>query len=73
MQCEEHEWQLDNLNADLSSPEDPFIAEGLSSSTDSDTAAPIARSQTNTRASRLQAGKVHRENLKEKLFKSKAH
>jgi hypothetical protein len=71
MQCEEDERHLDNSDSDLSAPEDPFIAEGLSSSDDPDVATMTAPSQI-TRANRLQAGKVHRERLKEKLFRSKA-
>jgi hypothetical protein len=71
MQCEENERHLDNSDSDLSAPEDPFIAEGLSSSSDPDVATTTAPSQI-THANRLQAGKAHRERLKEKLFHSKA-
>jgi hypothetical protein len=72
MQCEESEHH-DNSDSDLSAPEDPFVAEGLSSSSDPDVATSIAPLQTSTCANRLQAGKAHCENLKEKLFHSKAH
>lgn len=72
MQCEERERQLDNYDSDLSAPEDPFIAEGLSSSDDSDIAATVTPPQNNTPVNRLQAGKAHRENLKERLFHAKA-
>jgi hypothetical protein len=73
MQCEENERHLDNSDSDLSAPEDPFIAEGLSSSSDPDIMTVTNPSQTSTtRANRLQTGKAHRERLKEKLFHSKA-
>jgi hypothetical protein len=41
MQCEECERQLDDHDSDLSAPEDSFIAEGLSSSDNSDIALPL--------------------------------
>lgn len=66
MRCEEQERELDPSIADR---DDPFIAEGLSSS-DPDIN-PSAPSQVNTHPARLQAGKIHRENLKTQLFRSK--
>ena len=72
MQCEENERHLDNSDSNLSAPEDPFIAEGLSSS-DPDIVTATNPSQTSTCTNRLQIGKAHREKLKEKLFHSKAH
>ena len=63
MQCEEHEQHLDNSDSDLSAaPEDPFIAEGLSSSSDPDIVTAANPSQTSTwhagHANRLQIGKA---------------
>jgi hypothetical protein len=72
MQCEENERRFDNADSDLSAPEDPFIAEGLSSSSDADRTAPSRIRTDCTRANRLQIGKAHREKLKEALFCSKA-
>ena len=59
MQCEEHEQHLDNSDSDLSAaPEDPFIAEGLSSSSDPDIVTAANPSQMSTQraghANRLQ-------------------
>lgn len=65
MQCEEQEQRLHAGDRD-----DPFIAEGLSSS-DSDIDPP-APSRVNTHPTRLREGKTHRENLKMQLFRSKA-
>ena len=45
MQCEEQERQLDASDSDLSPPEDPFIAEGLSSSSELDAGANTTVSQ----------------------------
>jgi hypothetical protein len=73
MQCKECEWQLDNHDSDLSAPEDPFIAEGLSLSDDSDIAMTITPPRINTHVNHLQAGKAHQENLKERLFCSNIH
>jgi hypothetical protein len=59
MQCEERERQLDDHDSDLSAPEDPFIAEGLSSSDDSDIATTITPHRINTPVNCLQVGKAH--------------
>jgi hypothetical protein len=72
MQCEEYERHLDRSDSDHSSPEDPFIAKGLSSASDSDITTIFTPQRINSRTTRLQAGKAHRENLKAKLFHSKA-
>ncbi|KAF8231832.1 hypothetical protein L208DRAFT_1275302, partial [Tricholoma matsutake] len=73
MQCKECKWQYDNdVNSDLSAPKDPFIAEGLSSSSDSDVATTMPLPRSTIPATHLRAGKAHCENLKEKLFRSKA-
>jgi hypothetical protein len=56
----------------LSASEDPFIVEGLSSSSDPDIVIATNPSQTSTRANRIQIGKAHCEKLNEKLFCSKA-
>ena len=45
MQCEEREQQLNVSDSDLSAPEDPFIAEGLSSSSELDAGANTTVSQ----------------------------
>ena len=71
MQCEEYESRLDRSNSDCSPHKDPFVAEGLSSSSDSDVATSFAPRRINTRPSRLEAGKAHHERLKTQLFRSK--
>lgn len=69
MQCEDE----DNLDRDTTNAEtrDPFIDEGLSSSSDSDQNTyhqACIRRQTTTR---LQKAKAFREKLKERLFRAK--
>ena len=79
MQCEERERQLDASDSDLSPPEDPFIAGGLSSSSELDAGANTTVSQpqhngaTYSHTQRLQAGKAHHEKLKKELFRAKMH
>jgi len=63
MQCEDDE----NLDCEL---RDPFIDEGLSSSSESDNAGSRAHPRSG-RSGRLQAGKAHRERLKRRLFRAK--
>jgi hypothetical protein len=62
MQCKEYERRLDRSDSGHSSPEDPFVAEGLSSPSDSDAARTSFPRRTN-RPTRLEAGKAHREKL----------
>jgi hypothetical protein len=71
MQCEENERHFDNSDSNLSAPDDPFIAEGLSSSSDPEIAT-VTAPRASQMPNRLQIGKAHREKLKEKLFRSKA-
>jgi hypothetical protein len=65
MQCEADERSDDESDAVM---QDPFIMEGLSSDSDSDSIHPPER----TGITRLQGGKAHRQQLKEKLFRAKA-
>ena len=68
MRCEEQEQQIDRFDTDR---EDPFIAEGLSSSSDSDIGSTMPP-RVNASSAHLRAGKIHCENLKAQLFRSKA-
>ena len=65
LQCKDEEL------SDSGSDEDPFIAEGLSLSSDSD----VAPSRHREHASQLwlQAAKAQREQLKQALFRAKDH
>ena len=65
MQCEEDERMDDD-----SEHEDPFIAEGLSSSS-SDDDAPLLRPSRNPNLQRLRTAKAQRERLKRALFRAK--
>jgi hypothetical protein len=78
MQCKEEERQLDASESasDLFASEDPFVAEGLSSSSDSEVNTMTVTTSIPPRAgptTHLQAGKAHREKLKEQLFCAKMH
>ena len=64
IQCKDEEL------SDSGSDEDPFIAEGLSSSSDSDVA-PQSRRRGHASQLRLQAAKARREQLKQALFRAK--
>jgi hypothetical protein len=68
MQCEEDE-HTDNG----SEYEDPFIAEGLSSSSSDDDgdSAPLPRPSQNANLQRLRVAKAQREKLKRALFRAK--
>jgi hypothetical protein len=66
MQCEDDERSDDEDDAVM---RDPFIAEGLSSASDSDH---DIRLPSRISRTRLQAGKDHRQKLKERLFRAKA-
>jgi hypothetical protein len=70
MQCEEDE----RMDGDGSEYEDPFIAEGLSSSSsddDGDNAPPLRRPSQNANLQRLRVAKARREKLKRALFRAK--
>ncbi len=71
MQHEEKERLLENSDLDANF-EDPFIAEGLSSSSDHNVTVlpPVV---SNAALARLRAGKAHCENLKRQLFRAKEH
>jgi len=71
MQHEEKEWQQDNSDSDLSTPEDPFVAEGLSSDPELSDVNTTIPPRINTPATRLRAGKGHHERLKTWLFRAK--
>jgi hypothetical protein len=64
LQCEDEERRQNGDDWDVL--DDPFINEGLSSSSDSDHGAIHRRTST-----RLQAGKEFREKLKRRLFRAK--
>lgn len=64
MQCEDEE------QSDSNSDEDPFIAEGLSSSSESNNSPP-PRTHGPVSQQRLQAAKARREKLKRALFRAK--
>jgi hypothetical protein len=66
MQCEEDE----RIDDDDGQHEDPFIAEGLSSSSSDDDTPPLQPSR-NPNLQRLQAAKAQRESLKRALFRAK--
>ena len=68
MQCKEREREIDS---NVSAPEDPFITEGLSSSSNSDVVAALPPQVCNP-ATCLQAGKAHHEALKDCLFQVEA-
>lgn len=70
MQCEAEERARDNLDGD--DDEDPFIAQGLSSDSDSDTNLnPLSFSQGPISGLRLRKAKARREQLKRRLFRAK--
>jgi hypothetical protein len=69
MQCEEDE----HMDGDGSEYEDPFIAEGLlsSSSDDGDNALPLQWPSQNANLQRLWVAKAQWEKLKQALFRAK--
>ena len=67
MQCEADERSDDESDAAM---QDPFIMEGLSSDSDSDSIYPPTE-RTRIAGTRLQGGKAHRQRLKEQLFCAK--
>ena len=67
MQCEHNEQSADESDAVM---RDPFIAEGLSS--DDSESGGDNRAPSYTDMTRLQGGKVHRQRLKERLFRTQA-
>lgn len=70
MQCEAEERARDNSVGD--DDEDPFIAQGLSSDSDSDTNLnPLSFSQGPISGLRLRKAKARREQLKRRLFRAK--
>lgn len=68
MECEAAERENESGYESASDYEDPFIAEGLSSSSDSDTRTPLFSRGS---AARLSSAKACREKLKQRLFRAK--
>ena len=72
IQHEAEEKHQDSDFDELADIQDPFIDEGLTTTSESDSALNLAHPRRTRMPTRLQLAKRQREKLKEKLFQSKA-